>query len=164
MNSVWLTVLVSTTVLSAPLVTLAQVADTAVPAIAVESTTAMHNQLFEQINQLRLQEGLVPLQANDHLDQAAYLKSQQLAGQGHLSRTKTLKQFIQEAGVDGVIFRAENLYRSSGLQNSAELVVDTWMNHPGTRANLLNPDVTETGIGIYRHDQSDYVTQFYIQR
>jgi uncharacterized protein YkwD len=33
---------------------------------------------------------------------------------------------------------------------SAEAVVEGWMNSPGHRANILNPGVVETGIGIAR--------------
>ena len=54
---------------------------------------------------------------------------------------------------------AENIARG---QRSAEHVVDSWMNSPGHRDNILRDKVTKIGVGVVESDQGHYWTQLLI--
>jgi hypothetical protein len=46
--------------------------------------------------------------------------------------------------------------------STAQAVMDAWMNSPGHRANILNPNFTQIGIAIaYAPDGTPYMTQFF---
>ena len=43
-------------------------------------------------------------------------------------------------------------------QSSPQNVMDSWMNSPGHRANILDPDFTEMGIGYFYNPAGTYGT------
>lgn len=54
----------------------------------------------------------------------------------------------------------ENLAFGTGPYSTPRAIVKTWMNSPGHRANILNPDFTQIGIGIAGEDAAKkYYTQ-----
>jgi uncharacterized protein YkwD len=66
----------------------------------------------------------------------------------------------------GFYFRgaAENLNYSRGYQDPAAAAVQGWMESPGHRKNLLDPDYTQIGIGVARaQDGTWYVTQIFLR-
>ena len=105
------------------------------------------NQVVELTNAERAKAGLNPLTLNNQLAQAA---------QGH-SDSMAADDFFNHTGADGsdVSDRVEDTgyqYSRTGEniaagQTTAEQVVQGWMDSPGHRANILNPDFTEIGIG-----------------
>ena len=112
------------------------------------------NLVLELTNQERSKAGLEPLKLNTKLTQTAEEHSDSMAADDFFSHT----------GVDGssVGDRASN----NGYQYSivgeniaagystAQQVVTGWMNSPGHRANILNSNYTEIGIG-YEFLQND---------
>lgn len=57
----------------------------------------------------------------------------------------------------------ENLYMGSGTYNDPQAVVQTWLNSPGHRANMLNPDYVHIGVGYIVHPDTGtgYVTAMF---
>lgn len=73
---------------------------------------------------------------------------------GHESDGRQLRDRVEQAGYVPCI-AAENLayqFLSTGFSTAelAQMLVEGWMDSRGHRANLLNPDVTETGVGLAR--------------
>lgn len=108
-----------------------------------ESTTG----LLSSINSIRSANGLPPVAADDSLNAAAQGHSTWLAqnnksghdGQGG-SNPGTR---IYNAGFTGSTV-AENV--AVGLPTTGE-AIDGWMNSPGHRENILNPEFTKIGVG-----------------
>ena len=115
--------------------------------------TIMSSEFVKQVvtltNQERIQNGLSPLNFNIQLSAAAQTHSQNMA----------LQDFFSHTGADGSSFgdriRATGYNYSRGAENIAagyatpENVVTGWMNSTGHRANILNGDLREIGIGYY---------------
>lgn len=107
------------------------------------------NRVVELSNIERSKFGLSPLTFNPLLAQAAQTHSQNMA----------LQDFYDHTGLDGsepwdrvratgyqYSSMAENIYASP---TTPETAVEGWMNSPGHRANILNPDIQEIGVGYY---------------
>jgi hypothetical protein len=103
-------------------------------------------------NIFRAKNGLDPLVANIELEKAAQDHSESMAMEDFFSHTdKDGKQpwdRAEEAGYDFTAI-AENI---AAGQRSPEEVVNGWINSPGHRANLLNPNYTDLGVGYFKLD------------
>jgi uncharacterized protein YkwD len=107
--------------------------------------TTLEQEILEQANQARQKEGLPPLKVNAKLFQLARAHSANMAKQDkldHILDGKDPGQRAKEAGYPAYV--AENC--AWGPRSGAE-VVRGWMNSPGHRANLLNKQATEAGVG-----------------
>jgi uncharacterized protein YkwD len=64
----------------------------------------------------------------------------------------------------GESIAGENIYRGRATppEDSPEETVDGWMNSSGHRANILNPNVTHLGVGVYYYtgDPQGYYAYF----
>ncbi len=98
-------------------------------------------------NEFRAQNGLPALQLDDRLNTAAQKHSQYMAQTGQLSHTG---QNGSDPGTrikaEGVAFRTAGENAAMGQRTPAE-VVQGWINSPGHRKNLLNPDYQFMGLG-----------------
>ena len=124
----------------------------------MNSIFLMSNQLINQVlkltNNERAEAGLEPLKLNNKLASAADEHSNSMAEDDFFSHT----------GIDGLNIgdRVKNKgyqYQTVGENSAAGYstaseVVKAWMNSPGHRANILNPNYTEIGIG-YEFLQED---------
>jgi uncharacterized protein YkwD len=105
------------------------------------------NQVVDLINEERTQANLDPLQMDRQLSEAAQLHSESMAGDNFFSHYgvdgSSPFDRIEDAGYQ-YARAAENL--AAGYQ-TPEAVVQGWMNSSGHRANILNSDLTEIGVG-----------------
>jgi uncharacterized protein YkwD len=108
----------------------------------------MESSLLTAMNETRRAHGLRPLQADGRLERAA---------RGHSSemlRTGTLSHGTFSARIRGVGVRAprvgENLAWGVGALSRARAIVNTWLNSPAHRANLLRPGYRLVGVGALR--------------
>lgn len=96
----------------------------------------------------RRKEGMVPLQMSEGLMQGAQNHAEDMSAQGYFSHKgkdgSSFSQRCQAAGYRGSP-RGENI--AMGAARPAE-IVRMWMNSPGHKANILNPEITEIGIGF----------------
>ena len=137
--------------------------------LAQRSTARQPNeiatQLLARINQLRIRQGLRPLQANPKLTQAAQAYSQRMAQQNcfrHDCTGTTPRQRVAATGL-GANQVAENLFRAAQTRNPVNSAFNTWLQNMQHRCNLLLPEVAETGIGVWQQGENLYVTQLLIQ-
>ena len=105
------------------------------------------NQVLELTNAERANAGLKPLTLNSQLSQAAEGHSDSMANDDFFSHTgangSSVGARVQDTGYQYSTV-GENI---AAGQSTAEQVVQGWMNSPGHRANILNADYTEIGLG-----------------
>jgi uncharacterized YkwD family protein len=121
-----------------------------------EETSAEMTQaqaVLKLVNAERQKAGLQPLTLSEKLTNIAYTKAKDMADKGYFSHQSPtygspfdmLKQF-------GVSFSAAGENIAAG-QKTAQEVMDSWMNSSGHRANILNKNYTQLGVGFYRGGQ-----------
>lgn len=101
------------------------------------------------VNQERAANGLSPVRTNQELQNAAISKSQDMIYRNyfdHYAFGQTPWMFILRAGYNYSV-AGENLAKGF---NSSEGVVGAWMNSPAHKANILNPDYQEIGVGVVK--------------
>lgn len=114
------------------------------PVFAANST----GDVINQINVIRIQNGLAPLIATPQLNASAQSYASAMATGKFFSHVgpngSTLASRDEAAGYTGWTYLEENLAAGQGTASAA---VNAWMQSPAHRADLLSPRVTETGVG-----------------
>jgi uncharacterized protein YkwD len=105
------------------------------------------------INAERSANGLAPLISEPTLDAVATTYSQSMVTKrffGHVSPAgETIRERLAAyASSASVWSTGENLAWGEGALATPAAIVKNWMASPGHRANILNADFTETGVGI----------------
>jgi len=104
--------------------------------------------ILKLTNQERQKNGVGLLVMNDALTHAAQLKANDMFAQNywaHNSPTGKMPwDFIKAAGYD-YVYAGENLARGF---DSAQDVVNAWMNSPSHRENMLSPNYRDVGFAI----------------
>lgn len=106
-------------------------------------------QVYDFTNQQRVAQGLSPLTLNLTLNDVAEKHSVDMA----------VRSYFSHQGLDGSQpwdrMRAGGYNYSRAAENiafgypSAQEVVTAWMNSPGHRKNILDPNLKEIGVGFY---------------
>ncbi len=100
-------------------------------------------------NQFRATNGLAPLTLNSKLSEAAQTHSQNMATQDFFSHTgkdgSSAGDRVSKTGYDWRTV-AENI--AAGQSTPSE-VVNSWINSPGHRLNILNTTIKEIGVGYF---------------
>lgn len=127
--------------------------------------SATEQLVADLVNQERLSQGLAPLVVNSTLNYAAWLHSNQMAVRSRAFSNNpaqamqhtllgvnapTVGSRLDFAGYDNWQSFGENI--AFGYPTAIE-VMQGWMNSPGHRANILNPNVAEIGIGVVTNAQ-----------
>ena len=130
-----------------------------------ENTTSYALNEYEKevirlINEIRVQYGLKKLAANTALSKVARLKSQDMLNKKYFSHTSPTYgspfEMMQSFGIR-YRYAGENIAYG---QRTPQQVVDAWMNSPGHRANILNANFTQIGMGYI--STGNYWTQMFI--
>jgi hypothetical protein len=106
--------------------------------------------LLDLTNKARTDHGLPPLHWDAALAAAAQTHAQKMFDQHSLSHQLPGESGLQDRTAQaGAHFReiAENI----AMGNGAEGVQKEWMNSPAHRANILDPKITNIGIGVVEH-------------
>jgi len=115
----------------------------------VATDPAFINKVLELTNQFRAQNGLSALKLNTELNAAAQNHSQDMAVSDYFSHTgKNGSQPWDRAKAVGYEARSMGENIAAGY-TTPEAVVQGWINSPGHRANLLNANYTELGVGYF---------------
>lgn len=113
----------------------------------VRNLTADESYILEQVNAERAKAGLAPLQVDYRLVQTARTKSQDMITQGYFDhQSPTLGSSFDQMNQAEITYQytGENIATNSTVAGAME----SWMNSPGHRANILNPNFTHIGIGV----------------
>ena len=126
------------------------------PVAAAAGQGGYEGEVLALTNAERARAGLRPLQSSGCAQQYARTWSQRLADTGSLSH-QPLGPVMSGCGARGA---AENV--AFGNISAAQMV-SNWMNSPGHRANILNPNYTHLGVGmVERSDGRRYGTQVFL--
>ncbi|MEU0335314.1 CAP domain-containing protein [Streptomyces sp. NPDC006193] len=116
--------------------------------VTVSEETAAEAEVLRLVNEERAKAGLRPLAANSSLTRLAEAFSDDMAARGFFDHTdpdgRTPWDRAAAAGVTDL--GGENIARG---QATAAAVVAAWMDSPGHRANILNPDFKTLGVGVH---------------
>ncbi len=123
------------------------------------ATGGAEAQVLALVNEERAAAGCSPVTANDRLTRAADDYSDVMASSGVMSHTgpdgSTMASRVEAAGYRWSTL-GENIARG---QADAAAVMDSWMNSPGHRANILNCSFKELGVGVHFGDGGPWWTQ-----
>ncbi len=118
------------------------------PNILGFATDISVDKILNLVNQKRIEANLQPLAISNKLSIAATSKGNDMFSKdywAHISPTGTTPWvFINSAGYE-YIYAGENLARNF---NTAEEVVDAWMNSSTHRANLLKAEYNDIGLAV----------------
>jgi uncharacterized protein (TIGR03000 family) len=103
--------------------------------------------VLEATNAVRAQAGLPPLQADPRLVEAAREHSNNMARHNTIGHTLDQGTFVDRLRRAGYVHTAAGENCAQG-QPTPAAAVQSWMQSPGHRANLLSSRYTEIGIGI----------------
>jgi hypothetical protein len=107
----------------------------------------------------RKKAGLPALKINPTLTELARDHSAKMAAADKLAHTLDSMTYVQRAKKAGYPYLALGENVAWNQQSPAE-VVESWMQSPGHRANILNKDFTEIGVGIAKDaDGHPFYTQ-----
>ncbi len=127
---------------------------------------SIERRVWRQVNQQRQRYGLRPLRRNPKLNQVARHYSWQMAAYNFYRhrglRGETPRQRVVGNGIRAGLV-GENLMKLSQKPYPAMVTVQSWMNSSGHRRNILLPQMTETGIGVWQRGSTYFVTQLYMQ-
>jgi len=118
---------------------------------AQSKSSVAEQYLFSAANAERLQRGLPPLHWDAALYRAAQGHAQEMAARASISHQYPGEAELADRG------RRAGARFSEIAENVAEAptavrIHDAWMNSPGHRANLLDPQVDSVGISVLRRD------------
>ncbi|MFZ5645133.1 MAG: CAP domain-containing protein [Bacillota bacterium] len=113
----------------------------------ISALTADEQQMLRLVNEARIQNGLKPLSANKNMTTAARAKAKDMIDNNYFSHNSPTYgspfEMLKKFGV---------YYRTAGENLAGAGTVDTahknLMNSPGHRANILNGNYREIGIGV----------------
>jgi uncharacterized protein YkwD len=121
-----------------------------------QTNTAFEAQVIELINAERAKVGLPPLYTQSQLMAAARLHSADMGCNDFFGHTgsdgSSLADRLMRQGYSGYYF-GENI--AAGY-STPESVVNAWMNSSGHRANILNANYTDVGVGYVYWSGSTY--------
>ena len=106
--------------------------------------------VLKLVNQERSKQGLKPLTLSSKLTSIANTKARDMADKNYFSHDSPTYgspfDMLHEFGVS-YHYAGENI---AAGQRSAEQVMTDWMNSSGHRANILNPNYTQLGVGYVK--------------
>ncbi len=156
-------VLAGYSVLLVLLKVLAIVMPVVLPSSSLYSSAITPENIVNLTNQTRINLGLSPLTVSDKLSQAAAAKAQDMAANkyfAHVSPTGlTPWSWMINAGYK-YKYAGENL---AVHFTTAEGVQEGWLASPSHRANIVNQNYTEIGIGVALGEFEGYPTTFVVQ-
>lgn len=126
-----------------------------------QSNSNYSTQVLNLVNKHRRENGLKELTLNSNLSNVAQIKTNDMKSNNYFSHTSPtygspfdmIKQF-------GISYKTAGENIAKG-QKTPEAVVNAWMNSEGHRANILNPNYTQMGLG-YTADGTVYWCQMFI--
>lgn len=124
---------------------------------------ALEKQVVTLVNSERGKKGLKPLSENWQLSRVARYKSQDMIDKKYFSHTSpTYGSPFDMIKNFGIRYRTSGENIAYGQRTPSE-VMNSWMNSPGHRQNILSPNYSQIGFGVARSSSGQlYWTQMFI--
>lgn len=140
-----------------------------VKASVVVNMAAAERSAFSMINSERRLRGLAPLKWSDELAAVGRLHSQNMAEFKFFAHrgldNKLVSDRADQVGVGNWRSIGENIAFNRGYGDPAAKAFELWLDSASHRRNMLDPQWTESGIGVARAaDGSVYFTQVFLVR
>ncbi len=144
---------------------------------SIQLTTAESRTLSKH-NRARTANGLPELCVHRLLTKAARSHSQEMIDKDYFAHESfngetdiaRMQRFGYTSSGFSFVKYGENIYRGSGTFGTPSSAFKWWMNSPGHKANILDPDFREVGIGVRtgdfqgQADTSMYTVDFGVRR
>lgn len=139
-----------------------------IPKHRIREIEALEQQCLDEINQVRRRSGLTRLMFSEDLLPVAREYSRRMAEQHFFSHSdpegRTVRERVDEADIRWRMI-GENLAFSSGYVNPVAASLHGWMESPGHRRNILEPDFNLTAIGVWiNSDGTVYFTEIFLRQ
>lgn len=130
----------------------------------IDDIKAIENEVIRLVNIERSKAGVAPLSANWELSRVARYKSQDMINKGYFShQSPTYGSPFDMMQNFGLRFSAAGENIAYGQRTPGE-VMNSWMNSPGHRGNILSPSFTQIGVGVAKTSSGVYYwTQMFIK-
>lgn len=133
------------------------------PARDLES---MEGEVERAINRLRVQHGRAPLVPSETLIEVARAHSGDMVRRDYFDHADPDGgRPADRVGKAGIAWTrvTENIAMNTGAADPVEKAVQGWMDSPGHRANILDPEATHTGVGLAEREDGGVVfTQVFV--
>ena len=105
--------------------------------------------ILEEVNRIRIENGLLPLSLDYTLCKLAYVRAEEASVLWSHTRPngESATSVFAQYNVQRRVRTGENL-ANYGSQN-VDVIVRSWMNSQGHKANILHTDYTTAGIGVH---------------
>jgi uncharacterized protein YkwD len=126
----------------------------------------LSRRIFDRINELRVASGVEALMWSGALARCANeqsIRKDRLRFPGHNDPERgSVSERLNAAGI-GWARCGENVFSERGYDDPVHFAVVAWWYSPGHKENLLNPEFTETGVGVAEGaDGTFFVTQIFV--
>ncbi len=119
-------------------------------------------QILSLVNSERAANGLSPLTLNTNLSRTAQAKAEDMKNRNYFSHTSpTYGSPFDMMKSFGISYRTAGENIAKG-QKTPQAVMNAWMNSSGHRANILNRNFTQLGVGYVYNNGSPYWVQMFI--
>ncbi len=122
--------------------------------------------VFQEINRVRRSHGLNVLTWNESVAHEARRQAYNMAARKFFSHDDpvrgALAHRLKLSHVEWMAC-AENLFRERGYKDPSAAAVKGWMESSGHRKNILDPEFTQTGIGVAVDIESVFIVQDFIR-
>lgn len=122
---------------------------------------AFIEEIFKLINEERATAGLEALNYNIELQHPADVRAIESVAKFAHTRPDGTSCFTVVKDLDYTCV-GENLIKADNSIATARRLVNSWMESEGHRANILNPDFTETAIGVFITDNTTYSAELFM--
>lgn len=130
----------------------------------IDRIKAIEHDVIQLCNQERAKHGLQPLSPDWQVSRVARHKSTDMRDKNYFSHTSpTYGSPFDMLKAYNVSYRAAGENIAKG-QQSAQQVVQSWMNSSGHRQNILSPNYTHIGVGYADGGTGPYWTQMFISK
>ncbi len=121
--------------------------------------------IFTKVNEERARAGMSTLSYSSLMEKYARIKSKDMGDKNYFDHKNLEGELITaQMARDGITYRSwgENLAYIGGVSDINELAnqfMTNWMNSQGHRENILSPNFTSIGVGVYKAGNRYYATQ-----
>ena len=150
----------------------AQTTASGVPAVVIEQSNSAQSlttalsldnlaaELLKQINQKRTANGLSMLSYSADLQASADIRAKESVQ--NFSHLRPDGRGCETAVIVDYTVTGENLIQVTNEFATADIMVDTWMNSPSHRNNILLASFTKMAVGIYVSNGTTYVSTIFV--
>jgi uncharacterized protein YkwD len=138
------------------------------PGRRLRDIESLEEQCLGEVNRVRKAYNLAPLELSGELLEVARDYSRRMAEENFFSHNDPEGRTVRER-VGGANIRwrmvGENLAYSNGYINPVAASMSGWMDSPGHRRNILDPDWRQTAIGAWISDNGTvYFTEIFLKQ